>query len=128
MSYVSCQYCGSLHKRGEVCTSKTVSTYKKDTAANRFRNTRTWRKCAEVIKRRDNFLCQCCIRQLYNTVRQYNYDDLSVHHIIAIAKDESKKLDRDNLITLCRYHHEEAEKGAISIDVLLKIADEQNKK
>lgn len=128
MSYVSCKYCSLLHKRGEVCPNKPLSNYKKDTTANRFRNSRVWRKKAEAIKKRDSYLCQCCIRQFHNTIRQYNYDDLSVHHIISIAKDESKKLDNDNLITLCRFHHGESEKGAISIDVLLKITDEQNNK
>lgn len=128
MSYVSCQYCGSLHKRGEVCQSKQANNYKKDTSVNRFRNSHRWRMKSKSIMKRDNYLCQCCIRNMEGTMRQYEFDNLSVHHIIPVAVDESKKLDDDYLITLCRFHHEEAEKGNISIDTLLNIVKEQNSK
>lgn len=128
MSYVSCKYCSLLHKRGEVCPNKPLSNYKKDTTANRFRNSRVWRKKADAIKRRDNYLCQCCLRQLHNTIRQYNYDDLSVHHIYKVIERDDLKLNDDNLVTLCRYHHEEAEKGNIDITILMQIAHEQNNK
>ncbi|EON70468.1 HNH endonuclease [Lysinibacillus sphaericus] len=128
MSYISCSDCGNLHMRGEVCPSKPIINYKKDTTANRFRNSHIWRKKAASIKARDNYLCQCCIRKLHNTIRQYNFDDLSVHHIYKIVERDDLKLYEGNLITLCRYHHEEAEKGNISLGVLLEIANEQNNK
>ena len=38
------------------------------------------------------------------------------------AVDYDRRLDDDNLITLCRYHHEKAEKGLISRKKLLEIA------
>ena len=34
---------------------------------------------------------------------------------------KNKRIDSDNLITLCRYHHELAEKGEISREELQKI-------
>ena len=40
--------------------------------------------------------------------------DLSVHHIVPLKVDYDRRLDNDNLITLCRYHHEAAERGYIS--------------
>ena len=53
----------------------------------------------------------------------YTYDNLQVHHIIPIAKDYNKKLDSDNLITLCRMHHEQAERGLITEEELYKIIE-----
>ena len=48
--------------------------------------------------------------------------DISVHHIIPLAVDYSKRLDNDNLISLCHYHHERAESGEISPDRLRELA------
>lgn len=73
-------------------------------------------------------MCQCCFRLYPGTIYQYQHEELSVHHIIPIAENEKKKLDNRNLITLCRYHHEEAEKGNIARTELLMIAKEQEKK
>ena len=44
-----------------------------------------------------------------------------MHHIISLEEDYNKRLDSDNLITLCRYHHELAEKGEISREELQEI-------
>ena len=44
-----------------------------------------------------------------------------MHHIIPLEEDYNKRLDSDNLITLCRYHHELAEKGEISREELQEI-------
>lgn len=47
-----------------------------------------------------------------------------MHHIIPLEEDYNKRLDSDNLITLCRYYHELAEKGEISREALQEmIAD-----
>ncbi len=49
---------------------------------------------------------------------------LSVHHIVPLAVDYSMRLDDNNLITLCRSHHELAESGIISAAQLLQLIDE----
>ena len=49
----------------------------------------------------------------YNTVEEYNSAGLEVHHIVPLEEDESLAYDWANLITLCRYHHELAERGEI---------------
>ena len=69
-------------------------------------------------KKRDKYLCQLCLK---NNI--YTYDNLQVHHIIPIAKDYNKKLDSDNLITLCRMHHEQTEKGIISKEELYELLE-----
>nr|WP_237068746.1 HNH endonuclease [Lysinibacillus sphaericus] len=52
---------------------------------------------------------------------QYNFTDLEVHHIEPIANAWDKRLEDDNLISLCRYHHELAEKGTIPAKELKNI-------
>jgi len=44
-----------------------------------------------------------------------------VHHIEPIANAWDKRLEDDNLISLCRYHHELAEKGTIPAKELKSI-------
>lgn len=48
-----------------------------------------------------------------------------MHHIIPLAEVWEKRLDNDNLILLCRAHHEKAEKGEVDRDTLHCIASEQ---
>jgi len=52
---------------------------------------------------------------------QYNFNDLEVHHIERIADAWDKRLEDNNLISLCRYHHELAEKGTIPAKELKNI-------
>ena len=113
----SCQYCGRKPKR-----------IKRDTKAYRFHRTQAWQDKSIEIRRRDHYLCQCCIRLMHGTMRKHNYDDLSVHHIVPIAEDYEQRLDDDNLITVCGHHHEMAESGQIDREVLHEIAKEQNEK
>ncbi|MGN1416254.1 MAG: HNH endonuclease [Oscillospiraceae bacterium] len=65
-------------------------------------------------------MCRVCLE---NGI--YCSGDLSVHHITPIASDYSKRLDDDNLITLCSYHHEAAEKGEISAEHLRSLAEHE---
>ena len=118
----SCSYCGRIHKRGERCPSK-PSIKKQTTYIDKFRWTKAWKDKREHIKERDKYLCQVCLRNLYNTQQQYNMNHLEVHHIIPIAEDYNKRLDDDNLITLCRYHHELAEKHEIHANELRGFID-----
>lgn len=124
----SCKFCGKIHDSKFNCGKKQVHKRIKYTKADYFRRTRDWTEKAIEIKRRDNYLCQICIRNLYNTFQQYNYDKLSVHHAIPINTDWDKRLDDDNLITVCSMHHEMAENGEIPYDVLKEIIDEQEEK
>ena len=123
----SCKYCGGIHPRGYVCKMKPKAT-KKNTIAVKFRKSIVWQNKAEHIKKRDNYLCQCCIRQIYDIGKKYNYIDLQVHHAIPIMIDYDKRLDDDNLITLCLYHHKLAEIGKITYKQIKNIIDEQESK
>ena len=110
----TCNVCGGIHKEDKMCKRKYPS--KKNSIANSFRNTNAWINKREQIKKRDKYLCQVCLK---NGI--YTYNNLQVHHIIPINIDYSKRLDSDNLITLCTYHHHQAEKGLITKEQLLEI-------
>ncbi|OFS23563.1 MULTISPECIES: HNH endonuclease [Clostridium] len=122
---VSCSKCGRIHERGFKCNNNIKQVYaKKETIASKFRNTKAWRDKRKDIINRDKALCQICIRNLHNTLpRQYN-NKVQVHHITPVNEDYDKRLDNDNLITLCTYHHSMAEHGQIerkeSIGLLCK--------
>ena len=120
--YVSCSYCGIV-KRGHKCPHKTFKK-KEDTEANKFRKTIRWTKKSIEIRQRDKYLCKICMANLYNTRQQFNYKELDVHHIIPINEDYNKRLDNDNLITLCRYHHKMADDGKITREELQKLINQ----
>lgn len=128
----SCTYCGKIHDKKYMCQEKNTAIKNRQRKANdienKFRWSAEWKKKAEDIKRRDMYLCQACIRNIAGTSELYNPHDLSVHHIIKLRDDYNKRLDDDNLITLCRAHHEAAESGEIPADELRQIAEEQCKK
>lgn len=122
----SCKFCGRIHDSSYTCELKPKRKYnKRDSRIDIFRSSALWQKKRETIKKRDLNLCQICIRNLFNTNFLYKYKDLQVHHIIPIQEDWDKRLDDDNLITLCPYHHELAEKGKITRKKLLEIVEEQ---
>jgi 5-methylcytosine-specific restriction protein A len=54
-----------------------------------------WKKLRLVALRRDLYLCQDCLK----TGRPTQAEE--VHHIISIAEDADKRLDLDNLLSLC---------------------------
>ena len=53
----------------------------------------------------------------------YTYNNLQVHHIVPIEKDKDRKLDSNNLITLCSYHHKQAEMNKILKEELSNLID-----
>lgn len=74
-------------------------------------------------------MCQVCLRRLYNTIgRQYNFKDVSVHHIEPLDERYDLRLDSSNLITLCAYHHSMADDGLIPKGILRSIVQEQGVK
>lgn len=111
----ACTYCGRSHKLGEMCPQKPAVT-KQSTQITRFRSSRTWRSKREYIVRRDLYLCRVCLSEgRYST-------NIHVHHIVPLSVDFSRRLDDDNLISLCGCHHEQAEAGKIPAERLRELA------
>lgn len=131
----ACSYCGRIHDRKYMCPQKEARIRERQShkteqgkRAKAFHNSKKWQDKREYIKLRDSYCCQVCARGLYNPVRKYETEDTSVHHIVPLAEDYEKRLDDDNLVTLCSRHHEMAEKGEIERIELLRIAEEQEER
>ncbi len=108
----SCSRCGIVPE-DHICPYKKKYHKADGSSTDRFRRTYRWTNKSKEIRQRDLNLCQVCIRNKYNTINRYNYDKLEVHHIIPLSEDYSKRLDNNNLITLCAYHHKMADNGEI---------------
>ena len=121
--YKTCQWCGIV-PLDHVCPHKPKVIYKrKDGKLDRFRSSRLWQRKRDEIKERDLYLCKACAANIQPVIKAYNYKDLEVHHIIKLAEDYEKRLDNDNLITLCVLHHKMADRGQISVQRLKKLIE-----
>ena len=116
----TCSKCGIVPE-GHICPYRTYKKKTKDSNANRFRNTKAWLNKSKEIRLRDKNLCVVCMNNLYHTIRQFNYDKLEVHHITPIEEDYNKRLDNENLITLCNFHHKMAEHNQIPKEELYRL-------
>ena len=114
----SCKYCSGIHDSGYVCYKKPKISYKqlKNSPEDRFRSSYDWQQKRTYILKRDYYLCKVC-----QSEGKANAGKLSVHHIISIKDNYNLRLDDENLITLCTLHHERAEEGSISVDILKKL-------
>lgn len=74
------------------------NTYDKEYIS--FYKSTAWTKLRKVALRRDEWICQDCNAEGVITVAE------EVHHIIETKDDWSKRLDLNNLISLCRLHHD----------------------
>lgn len=122
---ISCPRCGRIHRVGE-CPIPAAHSQKYGgggTRENKFRSTNKWTEKSIHIRERDNYLCQACLHDLDGQGIRYTTDHLEVHHIVPIAEAWDSRLDDDNLITLCREHHEMAEQGRLDSEALRAIAE-----
>ena len=122
----SCSYCGRIHDSRYDCGKK-PRRFKKKYEKDSFRSTAAWQRKAGENRDRDNHLCQVCIRNLYETRVRLNSVDLSVHHAIPLREDYELRLSNDNLLTLCKRHHEMAEDGVIPLSEIQAIIRQQEK-
>jgi len=111
MDLKSCSRCGRIHPRGFKCGR----TYNK-TAESKLRSKYAWTKKAKQIKEDALGLCEVCRAQ-----GVYTFDGLEVHHITKLADNPDGLLEDDNLITLCSYHHKQADAGEIDADYLREL-------
>ena len=127
----SCPYCSRIHdtriKCGPMVTAIRRRQNRQGTDADRFRRTNAWTEKSIHIRERDHYMCLCCKAQLVGTVEQIQTEGLSVHHIVPIEEDYSKRLDDDNLMTVCTVHHEMCEANKITRDMQRKLVEDSTK-
>ncbi len=119
----ACQYCHGIHKIDEICPLKPKQEYfgkSKPTKLDMFRSSAAWQSKRDYINRRDLHLCRLCAIGYDNTQILYE-SHTEIHHIQPLKDAWEKRLDDDNLISLCRYHHELAERGQIPRAFLMSL-------
>lgn len=119
MRLKSCRYCGGVHEASFECPKKPVKKYKvvrKKSKYNSFMSSAAWQKTREFIKIRDYGVCRVCFEEGKLTYQ------VQCHHIIPTKElIESEWLDVNNLICLCKEHHEDAEAGVIKRETLFDL-------
>lgn len=114
----SCFYCGRVHGINDACERKPKREYNTRNDKNAaFRRTSRWRRKSIEVMRRDLYLCRYCL-----ACGEITTSSLSVHHIVPLSEDFDRRLDDNNLITLCSACHERAECGDIERAELCDLA------
>lgn len=67
--------------------------------AKTFYKSRAWQAARRRALIRDNYLCQDCLKECRITQAD------TVHHRVEISKDWSRRLDINNLVSLCASCH-----------------------
>ena len=75
----------------------------RDERATSFYRSRAWKAVRLQVLVRDNYLCQECLRE--NRITRAT----TVHHIVPLAEDWERRLDPDNLESVCSSCHNRIE-------------------
>ena len=120
----SCTYCGMTHPDGFFCPMRPRYDRPRNSQADKFRKTRRWQKKRAAIVERDYSMCRVCEDGKHGTYSgsYYTSKGLSVHHIEPLEERFDLRLDDDNLITCCSFHHRMAENGEIDRGYLHGLA------
>ena len=105
--YTVCSNCGREIEKGSKCVcgidkerykryNKYVRWNKDNVLYSKFYSSVEWKRLSNYIRSKYNNMCLMCL--LEN--KEINVADVT-HHIIPIRKDFNKRLQEDNLITLC---------------------------
>lgn len=92
------------------------SRYEKDKNYLKFIKSKQWFNKSQEIKLLDSHCCLVC-----KSLGLISPTYLEVHHINKVRNDYDKRLDNDNLITLCIAHHKQADNNKISINELHRL-------
>lgn len=120
----SCKYCGRTHSLDYECPMKLRYDKPRNSVADKFRKSRIWRNRRSVVVQRDFHMCRICVDGRYGTYLSGSYyaDKLSVHHIEPLDERYDLRLDEDNLLTCCPWHHKMADAGEIDRGYLHELA------
>ena len=127
---ITCKYCNKIHDINFKCGNKKKyyrekynnKNYKKTDVYNKIIKSSKWRKLSEHVKTLDNYSCLVC---LDCGINQPQY--LEVHHILKVNENIEESYNINNLITLCVYHHKQADNEQIEVDELYYLIDKYRK-
>ena len=128
----ACSCCGKLHRFEVECSERIAFEqkrqsqydrnkyrYRRDSSADKFRNSKAWQRKRQKIKDRDLNICRYCFLKHHRIVTA----GISVHHIVPIETNFDMRLSDKNLISLCRDCHEKAESKRIPADELKALVE-----
>lgn len=125
--FVSCRWCGRIHEQGFVCEKKPKNNrdYHFDRRIKSFRSSKAWMDARALVLDRDYHLCRLCFDGFYGDYRK-SYGakiPLEVHHIEPLSVAFDKRIDLDNLITLCPVHHRMSDRDEVPREFLRCLAE-----
>ena len=94
-----CEEHWAEEKKERAESNRYYDQHLRDKRAEAFYKSRAWVAARWRVLIRDNYLCQECLRQGY-IIRAD-----TVHHKIELKEDWSKRLQIDNLVSLCTECH-----------------------
>ena len=118
----TCGYCKKIHDSKIKCGAKRRYYREKNNRYNKSQDyqdiikSNRWKKLSALIKSMDNHECLIC-----KACGLISPKVLEVHHIDKVMNNFEKAFDEKNLITLCLFHHKQAEQGIITIGELLDL-------
>lgn len=118
----TCGYCHKIHDNKIKCGAKRSYYREKNSRYNKSQDyqdiikSNRWKKLSALIKSLDNHECLIC-----KACGLISPKVLEVHHIDKVMNNFEKAFDKQNLITLCIFHHKQAEQGTISKQELLEL-------
>ena len=105
-----CNYCNKIHDNKKKCKKRGYyREYNKNKNYNKVIKSKRWRVLSDEIKRLDGFSCLVC-----RSLGLFSPVYLEAHHIEKVRECERLAFDTCNIVTLCVYHHKQADSGAIS--------------
>ena len=132
--YRRCGKCGKKIAQGVTCEcvkatrkeyNKNVRYNKDNMKYSKFYDSIHWKRMSTYIRCKYNGLCLVC----YIKYKVLKIADV-VHHIVELKEDYSKRLDEENLVTLCHschniLHSNYAEKEKQELNNIKKIYEEE---
>jgi 5-methylcytosine-specific restriction protein A len=100
-----CEEHWAEEKKERAESNRYYDQHRRDKRAEAFYKSRAWVAARRRVLIRDNYLCQECLRQGY-IIRAD-----TVHHKIGLKEDWSKRLQLDNLVSLCAKCHNQLHGG-----------------
>lgn len=91
-------YCPA-HADGKQQEAKYYNKHVRDKQSTSFYKSKEWKQTRQLVLMRDNYLCQSCLKQ----DRVVPAD--MVHHKIELKQDWGKRLDINNLESMCNSCH-----------------------
>jgi len=91
-------YCPT-HADGKQQEAKYYNKHVRDKQSTSFYKSREWKQTRQLVLLRDNYLCQSCLKQ------DRVVPAVMVHHIVELKQDWNKRLDLNNLESMCNSCH-----------------------